>query len=395
MSQFPEPNLRAAVALVTEMMSIPGKSGEERAITEFIRSRLIEAGIDASLIKQDSAHRKSPFGGEVGNLIVKLPRKGVRGPRRMLMAHIDTVPICVGCKPIRKGDRIVSATNTGLGGDDRAGAAVVLTAILEILRQDLPHPPLTLFWPVQEEVGLHGARNVTRSLLGNPELCFNFDGGSATKLTIGATGCYRLQIDIYGQAAHAGVAPQNGLSAITVASLAIARLHERGLLGKVEVEKGSGTSNVGIFHAGDATNVVTPYAQLFAEVRSHDAKFREWLLKQFEVEFERALKDLRLSENLKGEVKFQSRLDYESYRLSETEPAVVEAASAMKSLGLEPVYAIADGGLDANWTTAYGMPTVSMGAGQENIHTVDETLNIEEFQTACRIGLLLAAGNIQ
>ena len=106
----------------------------------------------------------------------------------MLIAHVDTVPICVGSRPVRKGKRIVSADpKTGLGADDRAGASALLTTAMALLRGGIPHPPLTLLWTVQEEIGLHGARLARLSTLGKPKLTFNFDGGSAAKITIGAT----------------------------------------------------------------------------------------------------------------------------------------------------------------------------------------------------------------
>ena len=97
----------------------------------------------------------------------------------------------------------------------------MLNSALEILMRGLPHPPLTFCWFVQEEVGLHGSRQVKKSMLGKPRLAFNWDGGSPYKLTIGATGSYRLAIEVEGLAAHAGMAPESGVSAIAIASLAI------------------------------------------------------------------------------------------------------------------------------------------------------------------------------
>src|SRR5690606_24046153 len=128
-----------------------------------------------------------------------------------------------GSRPVRKGNFVRSANpHTGLGADDRAGAAVVLHAATEILRKKLPHPPLTFLWTVQEETGLQGARCVNVAALGKPQLAFNFDGGSPEKLTIGATGGYRMTITISGIASHAGGAPEQGVSAIAIAAIAIA-----------------------------------------------------------------------------------------------------------------------------------------------------------------------------
>eukprot|EP00913_Durusdinium_trenchii_P028329 g26557.t1 len=263
---------KPAEKLVTEMIAIPGKSGEEGRVVEFIRKKLKAAGIPDSAMSTDSANRKSPVGGETGNLIVKLPGT-MKGPRRLLMAHIDTVPLCVGARPERKGKYIVSKDkHTALGGDDRAGASVVLNAAIEIMKQKLPHPPLTLFWPVQEEIGLYGARLVTKSKLGNPKLCFNWDGGDPTMAVIGATGDYSIQIEIEGIASHAGGEPEKGVSAIAIASRAIEDLTSNGWHGLIVKGKNTGTSNVGIINGGDATNVVTPSLKLKAEARSHDPK---------------------------------------------------------------------------------------------------------------------------
>ena len=153
----------------------------------------------------------------------------------MLSAHMDTVPICAGTRPVLRGNRIDSAdSHTGLGADDRAGCAVLLTTALTILKKNLPHPPLTFLWTVQEEVGLHGARHVALTKLGKPQLAFNWDGGAAHRLTLGATGGYRMEIEIYGLASHAGGHPEEGVSAIAIASLAIADLVQNGWHGLIE-----------------------------------------------------------------------------------------------------------------------------------------------------------------
>ncbi len=147
---------KAAVQRVTRMMAIPGRSGEEQAIVDFIVGELKSAGVPESAIQTDSANHKSHLGGQVGNLIVKLPGS-MRAPRRLLMGHIDTVPLCVGCEPVRDGSFIrPKGSDTALGGDNRAGACVVLTAILEILKQGLPHPSADAAVACAEEISLVG-----------------------------------------------------------------------------------------------------------------------------------------------------------------------------------------------------------------------------------------------
>lgn len=386
------PNPRRALDLVLELMAIPGKSGEEGEIAGRIASHLRQAGVPESAIQHDTAHRRTRIKGEVGNLIVKFPGTR-RGPRRMLSAHLDTVPICVGSQPVKRGTLVRSRNpTTGLGADNRAGCAVLLTTALELLERDLPHPPLTFCWFVQEEIGLEGSRHVTKGMLGSPRRAFNWDGGSPYKLTVGATGGYRLEIEVRGIASHAGGAPERGVSAIAIAALAIADLQRNGWHGAIEKEGELGTSNFGVIQGGDATNVVTDLVRIRAEARSHQPEFRQRIVAEIEQAFQRAAEEVVNIEGQRGEVSVTGRLDYESFLLDPNEPSVLEAESAIRLAGGEPIRAVANGGVDANWTTRHGIPTVTLGYGQMHPHMTQESLDIPQFQDACRIGLSLAVG---
>ncbi len=388
----PEPDLRAAVSLVLELLPIPGPSRQEGQIAQAVVERLRHAGAPASALAFDRAHERTTPRGEVGNLVFKLPGT-LPGPRRLLMAHLDTVPLCVGSRPLRRGNLVRSGRpDTGLGADNRAGCAVLVTAAREILTRGLPHPPLTFVWCVQEEIGLFGARHAQLGVWGKPRLGFNWDGGPADKLTVGATGAYRLAIELVGQAAHAGGAPEKGISAITVAGLALADLHQRGWLGLVALGTHSGTSNFGTIEGGQATNVVTPLVRMRAEARSHDPRFRLRMVREIERALARAARAVRSIDGAHGQAKVTSQLDYESFRLAADEPCVLAAEAAVRSVGGEPLRAISNGGLDANWTTAHGLPTVTLGCGQRNVHTPAEELDLEQFQQACRVALRLATG---
>jgi tripeptide aminopeptidase len=386
------PDSAAARRVLLDLLAIPGVSGKERAVSERIVHWLRGAGCPADAIAFDAAHTKTPLRGEVGNLIVKLPGT-LPGPRRLLMAHMDTVPVCLGAKPVVRGGHVVSADpKTGLGGDDRAGVSVVLSTALEILRRGLPHPPLTLLFAIQEEVGLYGARFVKAADLGRPKLAFNFDGGAVEKITVGATGGYRMDIVIEGLASHAGVAPEKGVSAIAIAALAIATLVEQGWHGLVAKDGKRGTSNVGTIQAGAATNVVAESATLRAEARSHDAAFRGRIVKAIEKAFADAARKVRSVDGKAGRVTFDGHLDYEAFRLDAAEPCVVAAQQAVRAVGLTPRLDISNGGLDANWMFANGVPTVTLGCGQMEIHTTQERLDLAAFDHACRAALLLATG---
>jgi len=384
---------RRAVDLVLDLMAIPGTSGQEGRAVEYITNRLHGAGVAENCIKTDQAHRRSPLKGEVGNLVCKLPGT-FRGPRRLLMAHIDTVPLCVGARPTVDGTLIYSTdSTTGVGADNRAGAAVVLNAALEIIEKDIPHPPLTFFWPVQEEVGLHGVQHATLGMLGKPRLAFNFDGGSPERLTIGATGAYRLKILVEGIASHAGGAPEKGVSAIAIAALAIADLQRNGWHGDIRRKNKHGTSNIGYVSGGGAINVVADRVEIRAEARSHDSKFRLAIAEAIEKAFRRAVREVRSSTGLRGNMHVERRLDYDAFCLDQDEPCVIAAEQAVRDSNGKPVRAISNGGLDANWMTARGIPTITAGCGQRNVHTTGEQLDLPEFLLACRVGLKMATGS--
>jgi len=386
----PTPDLSAARRLVLELMAIRGGSGEEKDVADRIVKHLREAGCPKAAISFDEAHAKTPLAGNVGNLIVKLPGT-LPGPRRLLMAHMDTVPVCLGAKPVVAGRFVKSGDPaTGLGADDRAGCAVVLSTALEILRRKLPHPPLTFFFAIQEEVGLWGARYVKAADLGKPKLAFNFDGGAVEKITVGATGGHRLDIRIKGVPSHAGVAPEKGVSAVAIASLAIASLVQDGWHGLVTKEGKRGTSNVGVINAGSATNVVADSAALKAEARGHDVAFRNRIVKAIETAFKEAAKRIRSVDGKSGKVTIEGRLDYEAFRLDDDEPCVVAAHDAVRAIGLVPRLEVSNGGLDANWMAANGIPTVTLGCGQMEIHTTNERLDLDAFEAACTVALRLA-----
>ena len=388
-----EPDLGRARKIVLDLLAIPGVSGKEKAVADRIVTWLRDAGCPASAISFDTAHTKTPIKGEVGNLIVKLPGT-VPGPRRLLMAHMDTVPVCLGAKPVVSGGHVKSADpKTGLGGDDRAGCAVVLATAVEILRRGLPHPPLTLLFGIQEEVGLYGARFVKAADLGRPKLAFNFDGGAVEKITVGATGGYRMDIAIEGIPSHAGVAPEKGVSAIAIAALAIADLVDHGWHGLVVKDGKRGTSNVGVIQSGAATNVVAESAVLRAEARGHDPAFRGRIVKAIEKAFVDAAKKVKNAAGRTGKVTVTGRLDYEAFRLDDDEPCVAAAREAVRAVGLTPRADVSNGGLDANWMFANGVPTVTLGCGQMDIHTTQERLDLAAFDDACRAALRLATGS--
>lgn len=388
-------DVAAAEDHLMRFLSVEGVTGHEAKIAAAVSEALKKAGVPASAIRFDEANKRIPVPTETGNLIVDLP--GTRsGPRLLFSTHLDTVPLCAGAKPRREGDRIVSDGTTALGGDNRTGCAILVVLAETLLKHNLPHPPITLLFTVREESGLHGARELNPADLGGAVMCINVDGQDPSDLIVGAVGQENWEVEIKGKASHAGVAPEKGISATLVGAIALAEANRDGWFGKVVKTDGKGTSNVGIFGgkndkaAGDATNVVTDYVFIKGEARSPTSAFATAIAKGFEQAFQKARADVKDHEGEMAVLAFTHTPSYPPFNLEESSPVVQRATRAMTMLGLKPNYLFSNGGLDANWLDKHGIPTVTIGAGQAEIHTIKEYVNLPEFATGCRLALLLA-----
>jgi tripeptide aminopeptidase len=376
-------------------LSVEGVTGQEAQIAAAVSEALQKAGVPASAIRFDEVNKRIPVPTETGNLIVDLP--GTRpGPRLLFSTHLDTVPLCAGAKPRREGDRIVSDGTTALGGDNRTGCAILVVLAETLLKHNLPHPPITLLFTVREESGLHGARELDPGDLGGAVMCINVDGQDPSDLIVGAVGQENWEAEIKGKASHAGVAPERGISATLVGAIALAEAMREGWFGKVVKADGNGTSNVGIFGgkdgkaAGDATNVVTDYAFIKGEARSPTSAFAAAIAEGFGQAFQKARGEVKDHDGETAALAFTHTPSYPPFNLDESSPVVRRATRAMTMLGLRPNYLFSNGGLDANWLDKHGVPTVTIGAGQAEIHTIKEYVNLPEFATGCRLALLLA-----
>lgn len=394
-AQNPPVDAAAAEELLLRLLSVEGVTGKEAAIARAVSEELKQAGVTAAAIRFDDVHTRIPVPTETGNLFAELP--GTRpGPRLLFSTHLDTVALCVGAKPKRESDRLVTDGSTALGGDNRTGCAVLVTLVKTLLAHKLPHPPITLLFTVREESGLHGARELKPEDLGGAAMCFNVDGRLAGEITIGAAAQEAWQVEIRGRAAHSGIAPEQGISSTLVAALALAGGFRDGWWGRVEKPEGQGTSNVGIFGgregraAGDATNVVTDHVHLKGESRGHDEKFVKVITDGWEKAFAAAAAAAPNAKGEAAEVKFSRHVAFPPFRAAEDAPIVQRAVRAVESLGLKPSFRISNGGQDANWITRHGVPTITIGAGQDEIHTVKESVNLAEFANGCRLAVALA-----
>lgn len=388
----------AAIERLMRFLAVEGVTGREKAIGKELVAALREVGVPARAIRFDNAHQRIPLPTETGNLIVDLAGRGALGnaPRLLFMTHMDTVPLCAGAKPKRQGRKIVNTAKTALGGDNRTGCGVLVTLAAELALQKLDHPPLTMLFTVREESGLWGARHVDPEDLGGVSMGFNYDGRAAANVTIGALGADRWEVEITGRAAHAGGAPERGISATLILAEALSDIRRGGWFGKVVHGDRVGTSNVGVLagpsggSAGDATNVVTDYILVRGESRSHDARFHKEITAAYKAAFEKAAAGVTNVQGQAGKVNFTSRTDYHPFRLKESAAVVKRSVAAVAAQGLAPQIRVANGGLDANWLVRHSIPTVTFGAGQNEPHTTEEWIDLDEYRNGCRLAVGLA-----
>ncbi|MBN2188658.1 MAG: M20/M25/M40 family metallo-hydrolase [Chitinispirillaceae bacterium] len=385
------------IATVIELMKIPGKSGEETQINNYVVERLMDMGVSKDAMYHDEANKHSEIGGELGNLIVRFPgRQGE--PVRMLSTHLDTVPGALGSLPALKGDKVLNtAPGKAMGADARAGVAILLAAAQALMDKKGDHPPCVLTFFVQEEIGLVGSKNLDVRLLGNPKpaMCFNFDGGVAEEVANAVVGTERIHIELKGVAAHTAHAEQ-GISCAVIFADAVASLQNEGWIGVIEKDEWA-SSNIGIVRGGTGSNVTMSELYALGECRSFDLALREQILSAWRKAFTDAVDRANKAAAKRGvkkraTVSFKQGPEYKPYRLSEDAPAVLAAVRAIGKVGRKPELFDHRGGQDTCNIVEKGIPAVGMGMGDFQAHSVDEWLDVPHFLDACRIAVELALG---
>ena len=346
------------VRTVTELISIDSTTGEEDAIDAHLSARLSDLGASV----QHDAY---------GNLVATLPgNNGSAGQSPvMLSAHMDTVEPGRGIQPSldADGDTLRSDGTTILGGDCKAGLAIVMEGITAAMEGGGLWRPVQVVFSRAEEGGLNGARNLDFSLI-KATNGMVFDGeGPVSRICVGAPAQNVVQCHITGVAAHAGLEPENGVSALLVAANILTRLP----LGRIDHET---TSNIGVLEGGLKRNIIPEQAYMDGELRSRDQS----KLENYTVEFRRAF-DQVAAMYPRAEISLDIRNQYQAYRVPESDPALVDIARAVTAAGLTPTMETTGGGSDANVFFEHGIVALPVGIGVRDFHTTRETASIREM----------------
>ncbi len=351
-------------------VQISSPTKHERKFADYITAVLKELGAEVTM---DDAGSK--VGSDSGNVIARF--KGTKAGTPILFScHMDTVSPSVDIKPHIKDGTIYSDGTTILGGDDKAGIAAIVEAIRVIKENNIDHADLEVVFSIYEEGGLHGAKNLDYSQFQAKRAFVLDSGGDPGEVIISGPAQDKLNFKVLGKPAHAGVSPEEGISAIMIASRAIDRM----TLLRIDEET---TANIGKIEGGGATNIVTPEVTIAAGARSLD---NDKLKKQSDhmvACFEEA------ATFFGGKVEAEVTRMYSAFHVDPEADIVKVAFKACENAGLKPFTKASGGGSDTNILNANGITAVNFGIGERKPHTLEEHLHIKDLVAASQLVLEL------
>lgn len=342
--------------LVTSFMDlvrIDSPSGHEQAVGERVMDWLRFLGAQ---VERD----------EIGNVYGRLDGQG---EPLLLNAHLDTVVPGEGIQPQLQDGIIRSDGRTILGADDKSGVAIIIEAVRAAQEQGIPLPPLDILFTVQEEVGLRGAKAFDVAKLRAKEGIGLDSGGPMGTIISSAPSQDMLHVVVHGRAAHAGAAPEKGVSAIEVAADAICHMP----LGRIDEET---TANIGTIAGGQATNIVCDRVEMHGEARSRSAA-------KLAAQVEAMTSALAQAAERRGvTVDVQVRHEYTAFSLGAEEPIIRLLTAGAQAAGIEPVCVPTGGGSDSNIFNAAGIRITNISTGMEQVHTTQEQIAVADMVRA-------------
>lgn len=363
-------NTSRVVETFLDLVRIDSPSYEEAACARFCEEELVKAGCTVRF--DDSAETT---GSNIGNLIAELP--GTSDAVLVLSAHMDTVEPGRGIEPVIFEDVIVSATDTVLGADDKAGIAAAIECVRRLAESDEARPNVRCVFTVQEEIGLRGAKALVEDDV-RGDICLVLDAdGEPGGIVIGAPTHYTFTAEFLGRAAHAGVAPEKGISAIVMAADAITSIP----IGRLDEQT---TANIGSISGGSATNVIAAAVTLTGECRSRDRERVELVRSQMDT----AMREAAAKHG--GSVEITWNLEYEGFALSEDDTVVRAVSAGVADAGLAPSVFATGGGSDANIIAALGVPTVALACGMQGVHSTSEQIKVSSLEALTDICVAVA-----
>ncbi len=350
---------------------IDSPSGSEARVAAYLTGILEDAGF---AVRFDDS--RALTGADTGNLIAVIEGDG-SSATLVLSAHMDCVQPCEGVEPVVKEGVVTSAGETVLGADDKAGIAAIVEASRRLIESGVARPAIRLVITVSEEIGLKGAKALDAHDV-HGDLCLVLDAdGDPGGIVVAAPTHYTFAATFLGTAAHAGVYPELGHSAIEMAANAIARME----LGRLDPES---TANIGSIGGGGATNVVPANVELTGECRSLDLARVEEIRGRMDA----AMRTAAIEGG--GAVQIAWTKEYDGYRFAEDDAILSLVTLACRDAGLEPKTFETGGGSDANIISALGVPTLALSSGMRDVHSTSESIRLDDMEALTRLVMAAA-----
>ena len=301
-----------------------------------------------------------------GNLFAVLPGTDRKLRPILLSMHTDTVEPGRGIKPRLENGRIQSGGSTILGADNKASIAATLEVFRWLQTSRPNHGDVELLFTWGEERGHLGAKAFDTSRLRS---CIGFvpDGGGPLGTIIHRAPYYdSIRAAFIGQAAHAGISPEKGISAMVMSSQAVIRMK----LGRINEET---TANLGKISGGSGRNTVPERVEIEGEARSLVLEKLEEQVQNMRSAMEDAAREAG------GKVEVQVKREYNGFSVGRDEAPVKIALAASRAVGLNPVITSTNGGSDGNDLNEKGIQTIVLGMGGQGYHSTQESITVEEL----------------
>lgn len=375
-----------------ELLKIESPSRDEKLVADYVSNILQSLGLT---VTTDDAGEK--IGSNSGNLTALLKSNceiktisennskigSSKIPPLFFGAHLDTVSLNGEIEPEIRNKKIVNKNkNCILGADDKVAVAAIIEAIRTLKDYKIKTGDIYILFTIAEEVGLLGSRNMNLKPI-KAKYGFLFDGeGNIGTIFNQAPYHNAIDITILGKAAHAGISPERGVSAIQVASKTISKMK----LGRIDYGT---TCNIGIIEGGVATNIIPEKVEIKAEARSLEEEKLEKLTSQIINNF-----CIDVKKN-KAKAEFKVKREYDGFKISESELPVIMAKNVFKKLGIKPRIIPTVGGSDVNILNSKGKIALNLSAGMENVHSSKEYVKIEELEKLTVLILELCTYNLK
>ncbi len=354
------------------MVKISSPSLKERAMADYLKNELKNLGLE---IEEDNAGSK--INGDAGNIIAVLKAPGKK--KILFSSHMDTVSPCDKIVPIVEEGIIKTDGTSVLGGDDKAGIAAIIEMI-RMFKESGDNPPeIIAVFSVAEEIGLLGAQHFDLDKY-KPDYAFIIDsGGKPGSAVIQTPFAAKGELKVIGKTAHAGVAPELGINALTVAAHAITKIK----LGRIDAET---TSNIGVVNGGQAGNIVMPEVSMIYEARSFKGEKLDSLLEETFGIFEKTAAEFG------AKFEHSVKKGYKGYKLEDGCEILNVFEKACLASGADFSKVSSGGGCDANIYSGKGVTSINMGIGMSKVHTNEEFIKIEDMVNCTKLIYEIAKG---